>query len=705
MFIGRIMIFLSSLLLISACNQNTKTEKEENPFLTEWKTPFGTPPFDEIKNDHYLPAYKEALKIHDEEILLIINNSQKPNFENTIVALDQSGELLKKVNRIFSAMEESMSSEEIQKISEEITPVLTKHEDDINLNEKLFAKVKDVYDNREKFNLNTEQQKLLELYYKDFVRGGVNLDEKQKIEFRKINEELALLNLKFGDNVLKETNKFELIIEDKNDLEGLPESVISTAAETAKENGKPNKWIFTLQKPSMIPFLQYSTKRNLREKIYKAYFMQGDNNDSLDNKNLIIKIANLRLQRAKILGYKNHAEFVLEEQMAKTPENVYDLLNKLWKPALKRATTERDEMQKLIFAEGKNFQLEAWDWWFYAEKVKKAKYDLDEEQLRPYFKVENVINGVFGLATKLWGIQFEERNDVPKYHPDVKVFEVKEKDGNHIGILYTDYFPRASKRGGAWMDEFRRQFKKDGKMISPIIYNVGNFSKPTSSKPALLSLDEVNTLFHEFGHALHGLLSNCTYESVAATETPRDFVEFPSQVMENWALHPDVLKTYAKHFKTGEIIPDELIKKLENAKLFNQGFETVEYLAASFLDMDWHTISEEKNINVDQFEKESMSKIGLISEIIPRYRSTYFRHIFSGSYSSGYYSYIWSAVLDSDAFDTFVNSGDVYNPDLAKKYRQFILASGGSEDSMELYRKFRGADPSINPLLNKRGLN
>ncbi len=705
MLFGRIMVLIGSLLLITACGQNTNTEKEENPLLSEWQTPFETPPFDKIKNEHYLPAYKEALKIHEEEIQKIINNSEAPNFENTIVALDNSGELLKRVNKVFSAMEGSMNDEKIQAISNEIAPILTQHEDNINLNEKLFERVKEVYGNKENFNLNTEQLKLLELYYKDFIRGGANLDEKQKAEFRKVNEELALLNLKYGENVLKETNKFELIIDNEKDLEGLPESVISAAAETAKEKGMDDKWIFTIQKPSMIPFLQYSKNRNLREKIYKAYFMQGDNNDSLDNKNLITKIVKLRLQRANILGYKNHAEYVLEEQMAKNPANVYELLNKLWKPALKRASAERDEMQKLIYTEGNKFKLESWDWWYYAEKVKKAKYDLDEEQLRPYFQVEKVINGVFGLATKLWGIQFVERNDIAKYHPEVKVFEVKENDGKHIGILYTDYYPRASKRGGAWMDEFRRQHKINGKMITPLIYNVGNFSKPTADKPALLSLDEVNTLFHEFGHALHGLLSNCTYESVAATETPRDFVEFPSQVMENWALHPDVLKTYAKHYKTGEVIPDELVKKLENAKLFNQGFETVEYLAASFLDMDWHTISEDVNINVDQFEKESMGKIGLINEIIPRYRSTYFRHIFSGDYSSGYYSYIWSAVLDSDAFDAFEKTGNVFDPELAKKYRQFILSAGGSDDSMVLYRKFRGSDPSIEPLLIKRGLN
>ncbi len=453
----------------------------------------------------------------------------------------------------------------------------------------------------------------------------------------------------------------------------------------------------------MLPFLQYSTKRNLREKIYKAYYMKGNNNDSFDNKSIALKVSSLRLRRANILGYKNHAEFVLEEQMAAKPEKVTSLLKKLWTPALKRAKSELKEMQQLIADEGNNFNLKSWDWWFYAEKLKKAKYNLDEEELRPYFQVENVISGVFGLATKLWGIQFEERNDIQKYHPEVKVFEVKEKDGKHIGILYTDYFPRASKRSGAWMDEFRRQYKKDGKMITPIIYNVGNFSKPSGDKPALLSLDEVRTLFHEFGHALHGLLSNCTYESVAGTKTPRDFVEFPSQVLENWALHPDVLKNYATHYKTGKVIPKNLVAKLEKASLFNQGFETVEYLAAAILDMEWHSIDKDVS-NATEFENNAMKKIGLMEEIIPRYRSTYFNHIFSGEYSSGYYSYIWSAVLDADAFDAFVKAGDVYNPELAVKYRKYILSSGGTDDSMELYKKYRGQEPSLEPLLQRRGL-
>jgi peptidyl-dipeptidase Dcp len=699
------MILMGTLFLINSCDTDIVKEEQtkENPLLTEWNTPFETPPFNEIKTEHYLPAFEKAIELHNKEINKIVKNTEEPTFKNTIEALEYSGSLLKRVGRVFTGMNGAMNNEELQKISKVIEPKLSKHKDDINLNEKLFKRVKKIYENKESLKLTTEQNKVLEKYYKTFIRGGVNLNETNKEEFRKINKEIGLLSLQFGENVLKENNRFELIIDNKEDLAGLPESVIHTASETAREKGYNNKWVFTIQKPSMIPFLQYSRKRNLREKIYRAYFMKGDNNDSLDNKEIILKLTSLRLKRAEMLGYKNHAEFVLEEQMASSPNKVYDLLNKLWIPALKRAKAERDEMQELIYAEKNNFKLKPWDWWYYAEKLKKAKYNLDEEELRPYFQVENVIKGVFGLATRLFGIQFEERNDIQKYHPDVKVFEVKEKDGKHIGILYTDYFPRASKRSGAWMDEFQRQHKVNGKMVYPIIYNVGNFSKPTRDKPALLSIDEVHTLFHEFGHALHGLLSNCTYESVAATETPRDFVEFPSQVMENWALHPDVLKTYAKHYKTGKVIPKELIDKLENASLFNQGFETVEYLAASFLDMDWHTI--ENNINdVNKFEKKSMSKIGLIDEIIPRYRSTYFRHIFAGGYSSGYYSYIWSAVLDADAFDAFVKSGDVYNLELAKRYRKYILSSGGTNDSMELYKKFRGKAPSIEPLLERRGL-
>jgi len=693
------MLLFAGALLITSCST-----EETNPLLAKWDTPFETPPFDKIKTEHYLPAFEKAIKIHNKEIDKIAKNYAEPTFANTIEALDYSATLLKRVRRVFSAMNESMSNEQMKVISKEVSPMLSNHIDDINLNEELFNRVKEIYEKRESLGLNTEQKVLLDKYYKGFVRGGANLTDESKEEFRKINEELSVLSVQFGENVLNETNTFELVIDNKDDLEGLPENVISGAAETAIDKGYTGKWVFTIHKPSMIPFLQYSAKRDLRKKIYSAYFLKGDNNNEIDNKKILSRMAMLRLKRARLLGYETHAHYVLEEQMASNPDNVYALLDKLWTPALKRSIQERVEMQEIINAEGNSFELQPWGWWYYAEKLKKAKYNMDEEELRPYFQVENVIDGVFGLATRLWGIKFEERDDISKYHPDVKTFEVKEADGSHIGILYIDYFPRESKRAGAWMDVFQKQYKKDGKMIYPIIYNVGNFSKPTEDKPALLSLDEVHTLFHEFGHAVHGLLSDCTYELISGTDTPRDFVEFPSQVMENWSMHPDVLKYYAKHYETGEVIPKVLVDKIQNASLFNQGFETLEYLAASYLDMDWHTITDPVEYDAIKFENESMGRIGLIPEILPRYRSSYFNHIFSGSYSSGYYSYIWAEVLDADAFNAFVQTGDVYNKDFAAKYRKYILASGGTDDSMELYKQFRGEDPSIEPLLKRRGL-
>jgi len=694
-----IYLFLILGLISMSCSN-----KESNPFLVEWNTPFQTPPFDKIKTEHYVPAFKEGIKIHNKEIENIVKNPEAPTFKNTIEALDYSGKILTRVRRVYVGMNDAMTNEQFQKISKEISELRSSHEDDINLNAKLFERVKSVYDNKENFHLNKEQQMLLDRYYKQFVRGGANLNDADKETFRQLNKDISLLSIKFGENVQKDINNYELVIENKDDLDGLPQGVIDAAAVTAKEKGKEGKWVFTIQKSSMIPFLQYAKNRKLREQIYYAYTHKGDNNNEQDNKKILAQMASLRLKRANLLGYKTHADFVLDKEMAKESKNVYGLLDKVWPPALKIAKKEREEMQKIIYKEGNKFKLASWDWWYYAEKLKKQKYDLDEEQLRPYFKLENVIQGVFDLATNLFDMHFVERFDIPKYHPDVKTFEVKDKEGNHIAILYTDYFPRASKRGGAWMDAFTKQSKEDGKFIHPVIYNVGNFTKPTAHTPSLLSVDEVETLFHEFGHAIHGMLSNCTYESISGTETPRDFVEFPSQVMENWAMHPDVLKKYAKHFKTGEIIPKELIDKISNSSKWNQGFATVEYLAASYLDMAWHTLTDTTLQDSNKFETKTMNELGLIPEIVPRYRSTYFNHIFSGEYSSGYYSYIWSEVLDADAFAAFVESGNVYNKELASKYKKYILSSGGTDDAMTLYRKFRGKDPSIEPLLERRGL-
>lgn len=692
-------------ILCWACTKKEEIVLEgDNPFFRSWTTPFETPPFDLIKEEHFIPAFEKGIELHKAEIAAIASSRKKPSFKNTIEALDRSGTLLTKVDNVFGCLDGANTNDEIQRIAEEVTPLLSQHQTDIFLNKELFAKVEAVYDNRDRLNLTVEQDTLLDKTYKVFVRGGANLDEEKKATLRTINEELSLLELKFGQNVLKEDNAFQLIIDSREDLAGLPEAVISGAAEAASELGQKGKWIFTLHKPSMIPFLQYSGKRDLREKIFKAYINRGNNDNEYDNKAIASRIAALRVQKANLLGYETHAHFVLEQNMAKVPSNVYDLLNKLWEPALRIAKQEAQALQEMINEEGKRFKLEAWDWWYYTEKLKKAKYALDDEILRPYFKLENVIDGVFSVASNLYGLQFEERTDIPKYHEDVKSFEVKEADGTHVGILYTDYFPRSSKRGGAWMNSIRKQSRMKGKKVTPVIFNVGNFSKPTAEKPSLITLEEVTTLFHEFGHALHGLLSDSTYETLSGTAVSRDFVELPSQIMENWAVHPEVLKMYAKHYETGESIPQDLIDKIISAGQFNQGFITVEYLAASFLDMDWHTLTDTEELDVWEFENNSLGKIGLIPEIVVRYRSPYFSHIFAGGYSSGYYSYIWAEVLDADAFEAFKETS-LFDRATADSFRKNILAAGGTEDPMTLYVRFRGTEPKVEPLLKKRGLN
>ncbi len=680
------------------------SKPERNPFFDEYLTPFQTPPFNLIKEEHFLPAFQEGMRQQQMEVQAIVNNPAEPTFANTIEALENSGKLLRKVSRVFYNLNSAHTNDEIQRISKEIAPQLSTHRDDIYLNEELYKKVKSVYNAREKAGLNSEQNKLLEEYYKDFVRGGADLPADKKAEFREINQELALLTVQFGENVLKEDNAFELVIEKEEDLIGLPETVITTAAETARERGKDGKWVFTLHKPSLIPFLQNSQKRELREKIFKAYIERGNNGNQFDNKQICSRIVELRIRRAQLLGYPSHAAFILEDNMAKNPENVYRLLHQLWTPALSRAKTEARNLQKLIESEGQHFTLQPWDWWYYAEKLKKAQYELDDAELRPYFPLEKVRQGAFMVANKLFGITFTERADIPRYHPDVKTFEVKEGDGTHIGILYTDYFPRASKRGGAWMNALREQSRIGEQRVTPLICNVFNFTQPTADQPSLLSWEEVSTLFHEFGHALHGLLSDCHYEKLAGTSVPRDFVELPSQIMENWASEPAVLKMYAHHYQTNLPIPDELIARIKKSATFNQGFETVEYLAAAFLDMDWHTLTQPTPLDVISFENQSLSRIGLIPEIVVRYRSPYFRHIFSGGYSAGYYSYIWAEVLDADAFQAFKET-DIFHPALAQSFRENILARGGTEDPMVLYLRFRGREPKIEPLLERRGLN
>jgi peptidyl-dipeptidase Dcp len=693
----KIVYLFTSMILTIGCSMQPK-----NLLLQEWDTPFQTPPFDEIESEHFMPAFLEAMEAEKAEVEVIADNEEEPTFKNTIEALEESGELLDRVSRVFSCLNGANTNDELQNISKEVAPLRAKHNDDISLNEELFARIKQIYEKKESLGLTTEQDTLLENYFLSFVRSGANLNDEDKEELRKTNEELSYLYVQFKQNHLKQTNAIGLVIDKDEDLAGLPDGVVQAAAEMAKARGMEGKWVFTLQKPSFIPFLMNSEKRNLREIVFKAYINRGNNDDEFDNKKVISRIVALRVRKANLLGYKTHGDFVLERNMAKKPENVYEFLNDLWKPALKRSKVEVADMQAIINEEGHDFKLQAWDWWYYAEKVKKEKYALDDAMLRPYFKMEHVRKGAFSVAEKLYGIRFIKRSDVEVYHPDVEVFEVLEADGTHLGIFYSDYYPRDGKRSGAWSSSLRSQSNIDGNFITPLVYNVGNFAKPTADKPSLMSMDEVETLFHELGHGLNSLFGNTTYSG--SRRVPRDFVELPSQIMENWAKDPAVLKTYAFHYETGKPIPQELIDKLENSKQFNQGFKTVEYLAASFLDMDWHVLTDTAEQDAAEFEKESMDKIGLIPEIESRYQSTNFGHIFSsGGYSSGYYSYIWAAVLDADAFQAFKET-DLFNKELAASFRKNVL-SMGSNDMMAQYVKFRGCEPKVDALLKRRGLD
>jgi len=680
-------------------------KKSTNPFLEAYQTPFQVPPFDKIDTSDYIPAFMEAIEQHNAEIDAIVNNSQTPDFANTILAFDQSGKLLTRVSKVFYNLNEANTNPQMQSIARQLSPLLSKHNDDIALNEKLFARIKAIYEKRKEMNLDDQQVRVVEKYYRDFERQGANLSPEQKVQLRKLNSELSMLSLTFGENLLAETNEnFSLVIENKANLDGLPQPVIDGAAETAKEKNLSGKWVFTLAKPSMIPFLQYAKNRALREKIYRGYFMRGDNGNKNDNKSTVTRIVELRVEKAKLLGYKSYAAYIIDDNMAKTPENVDVFLMKLWNSALPVSKKEAADMQKIIDREGGNFKLQPWDWWYYAEIVRKEKFDLNENEIKPYLSLSNVRNGMFMVANKLYGITFTKRTDLPLYHPDVETYEVKEANGDHLGILYLDYYPRDSKRGGAWCTDFRSAGWEDGKRVSPVVSMVCNVTKPTGDMPSLLSWDETTTLFHEFGHALHGLFTEGKYIRTAGN-VPQDYVELPSQINENWAGEPEVLRAYAKHYKTGEPIPDKLIEKIQKSGKFNQGFETIEYLAASLLDLDYHTLSEPVKVDPVSFEKDAMTKIGLIPEILPRYRSTYFAHIFDGGYAAGYYVYIWAAVLDADAFDAFKSSRDIYNKELAGKFRKYCLAESGNDEGMIQYKKFRGQDPSIGPLLKKRGLN
>ena len=689
-------------MLLSACNP-TGTNMNNNPLLLEFNTPFETPPFDQILPEHFKPAFMEAMKQHCAEIDAIIKSRKKPTFENCLVPLDRSGLLLERVATIFFNLLEAERSDVLQAIAMEVMPLLSEHSDKISLNPKLFEKIQAIYNQRKELELTPLALRTLEKFYNDFVRNGANLNETDKARMMQINASLSTLSLQFGDNLIKETNAFQLVVEERSKLAGLPEANLTAAAEEAKAAGLDGKWLFTPKKPSWIPFLQYVHNRPLRDALYQGYYMRGDHNNENDNKALIEQMVNLRLEKAVLLGYPTYATYVIAENMAATPQNVFGFLNRIWAPAIEVAKKELTEMQKIANREGANFKLELYDWWYYAEKLRKQKYNLDESEIRPYLKLENVRDGMFFVANKLYGITFKKRTDIPVYHPDVETFEVLESDGTHLAIFYLDYSVRPGKSAGAWCTGFRHYLKTEDKEIFPLVSVVCNFPRPVGDAPVLLSWDETETLFHEFGHALHGFFIRGDYRRTAGN-VPQDMVELPSQIMENWASEPQVLKEYALHHQTGAPMPDGLIKKIANSNHFNQGFMTVEYVAASLLDMEWYSLTQPFSGDVNAFEQTILNNKGLIKEILPRYRSTYFSHIFDGGYSAGYYVYLWAEVLDSDAFDAFKHSGDIFNPELAAKFRKYILAEGGNDDPMQQYIRFRGAAPSENPLLEKRGL-
>lgn len=706
-------IILTLGVLIS-CNKNKETKMDmSNPFFANAERPYGIPAFEQIETKHFMPAFEEGMKQQKEEIRAITSNPEEPDFKNTIEALEYTGELLQEVSACFFNLLETNNSPEMNEIAETVSPILSAHEDDIYMNEPLFERIKTVYQKREELDLTQEQKRLLEETYKHFIRGGVNLSEEKQNRFRSINEQIAVLTVKFSNNVLAATNAYRLVIEDSADLAGLPSSVIEAAAEAAKEASKEGedgdnptggKWVFTTQNPSLLPFLQYADNREKRQMLWEAYSTRCKSGE-YNNLDLIKQIVSLRAERAHLLGYATHADYVLDDNMAKTPKAVYDLLLQVWKPALAKAKEEAAAYQAMIKKEKGNFVLEPWDWRYYEEKVRKSKYDLSDEECRPYFQMEHVRKGIFTLVERLYGLNFVKNSKLPLYHPEAEAYEVYEND-TLLGVIYMDYFTRASKRSGAWMTEFRTQHRtEDGENVIPIISLVFNFPRPTASTPSLLNFDEAETFFHEFGHGLHALFSRCQYRSLSGTNVSRDFVEMPSQIMENWARHPEMMRLYAQHYQTGDTIPEALINKIQAASNYGQGFMNTELIAASLLDMDYHSLSEVGDLDPVAFEKNSMEKYGLIPSIISRYHSWYFQHIFSSSsgYDAGYYSYTWSAVLACDAFELFEEKG-IFNREVASSFRHNILERGNTEELATLYRKFRGQDPDIHPLLRKRGL-
>ena len=670
-----------------------------NPLLDDFKNSSGIPPFEEIKTIHYKPAFLKAIEDHKNEINLIVDNNDAPNFFNTINALENAGSLLSKVSRVFFNLLSADSSESLQNIANEITPLLSKHRDSISLNQRLFQRIKKVYESNE--DLSEEQKRLVQITYDSFRLNGSDLKKTERSSLKKINQKLSSLTLKFGQNTLKETNEFSLIIEKQSDLKGLPKDLIAQGKIQAEKENLNNAWLFKATRENLYPFLTFSKNRILREKIYKGYVNKGKNTNSNNNEQILIEISSLREERAKLLGFESHTELALQNTMAENKKNVLELLDNVWGPATIRAQEEIDEIQNLIQKEGNNFKLKPWDWWYYSEKVRKSKFDYSEEDMRPYLSLENIQKAAFTTAERLFDIKFKAMKKFPKYHEEIKAYKVLDNNNKIVGIFLTDYFARPSKQGGAWMTSYQDQSKNKG-IKHPIVINVCNFPKPTKDKPTLLSFEQAITLFHEFGHGLHGLLSNVTYPSLSGTSVPRDYVEFPSQMMENWIRSPKVLKEFALHYETGKKIPQDLLKKYEKCQKFNQGFATTEYLAASYLDLAWHS-KNRKILDINKFEKKLFKSLKKPNEIDSRYGSTYFNHIFSGGYSSSYYSYMWSEVLDSSAFEVFEKKG-LFHKSSGKKLKELVYSSGNSKNLMDQFIKFNGKKPNPKRLLQKRGL-
>lgn len=695
-----VMSLLAAGMLFAACN---KQDNADNPLLQKWDTPFETAPFEKIKPEHYLPAFKAAIEQHDKEIQEIVSNKEAATFDNTIAALEFSGQLLSRIQGVYFNMLAANTSTELQKAQEEIGPLLAHHSDNVSMNADLFKRVKAVWDGKDKQNYTDEQKAVLEKVYKNFVRNGALLDANKQKELREVNAELTKVEAKFDANLLAETKAYKLVVGKKEDLAGLPQGEIDKAAALAKSTGLDGKWVFTLDNPSFIPFVTYAANRELRKHIFEARINRCNNGGATDNNALVAKMAELRAKKADILGYETFAHYQLEERMAKTPDKVFKLLEDLLSYSVPVAKKEAAEFQKLLDKDEKGAKLEAWDMYYYAEKVRQQKYDFDAEQTRPYFEIDNVRQGCFETLKKLYGISFTERKDISVYAEDVRVFEAKNEKGEHVGILYWDPFTRDSKQSGAWCNEYRGQYRQNGKNTTCIITVCFNYAKAPNGRTTLTA-DEAATVFHEMGHAIHQLLSDCTYPSVSGTNVARDFVELPSQVLEHWCFEPEVLAMYAKNEK-GEVIPEALLSRMKAVGTFNQGFAFSEILAASYLDMCFHSIKAGEKVNTQEFEKAAMNKIGMISQIPPRYRSTYFSHCFGdGGYSAGYYSYTWSEWLDADAFEAFKEAGNIFDPATAAKFK-VLLSSGSTKDAMQLYKDFRGREPDIKALLRNRGMS